>query len=361
MYHIKYRDLSVSKEDRQELLTSIDTVLSHGQFISGPETEDLETKLSEYLNARYVIGVSSGTDSLILALMALNIGQDDEVITSAMSFVATANAIEMVGAIPVFADIDADFNISCDSIKSLISKKTKAILPVHYGGKIANMKQINMLAKDNGLHVIEDASQAFGAQQNNHFSGTMSTIGCISLNPMKVLAALGEAGIVITNDQKIYEKLRLLRYNGVLPGKSCQLKGFNARLDTIQAAILLPRLKKIEKTIKRGIEIAEFYTQHLNEVVNVPKNDPLGRRVYYTYSVITQDRDSLKAFLEEASIETKIYHTAIPDEPAYKNAKGLFSNAQTLSKTKLAIPCHEKMTNQEVEYITNRILQFFNH
>ncbi len=241
---VPFLDLRIKDcEVRKEYLDAIEDVMLHGQFVIGPEVELFEKTVAEILNAKYAIAVSSGTDALILALRVLDIGIGDEVIIPAMSFVATANAVALLGAIPRLADIDDDFNISTDSIKKLINKKTKAIMPVHYAGKIANMEVINLIAKEHNLKVIEDASQAFCATRNNEYAGTIGDIGCISLNPMKILGGIGEAGIIITKKKDIYERLKTLRYNGLKNRSKCVEVSSNCKPDTIVCAVLLKQLK----------------------------------------------------------------------------------------------------------------------
>jgi len=296
----------------------------------------------------------------LLGLKALNIGEGDEVITSSMSFVASANAIAMTGATPVFADIQDDFNIDLNQLESLITSKTKAIMPVHYGGKVLNMSVLMELSKKHELPVIEDASQAFGAEWRDKKAGTFGTLGCISLNPMKPFSALGEAGIILTDDIELKEKIVALRYNGLIKKKSCNWISLNGRLDTIQAAMLIERLKRFENVVNRRRMIASYYNKQLKDHVDCPLESKHTKHVYYTYTIKTSLRDKLKKYMEEQGIEVKINHAVIMDEPAYKNkAIGKCEKARSLQTQKLSIPCNEKITDDEAEYITSTIKKFF--
>ena len=360
---VQFLDLSVSKnEDRKELLGAIDQVLRHGQIVLGQEVTEFEEKVAAYCGSKYAVGVNSGTDALFLGLKALDIGSNDEVITSSMSFVASANSIALTGATPVFADINDDLNMDPENLEALITSRTKVIMPVHYAGKIADMPAIQEIAERHGVCVVEDASQAFSAERNGQKAGTFGRIGCISLNPMKILAGIGEAGIVLTNDRRIKDKLIALRYNGLIDRQNCNWVSTNGRLDTIQAAILTKRLFHVEKIVKRRREIADFYNQKLKSLVECPKEEPGCNNVYYTYTVLSSEREKLKTFLESKDIEVKIYHPVIADEPAYKkSAIGKWNNARNLFKKKLALPCHEKLTNEEIKYVAYSVREFFNN
>jgi len=279
-----------------------------------------------------------------------------------MSFVASANAISLTGATPVFADVKDDFNICPSSIKKLITNKTKAIMPIHYGGKIADMNEINAIADEFNLQVIEDASQAFGAQYYGKYAGTLSHIGAISLNSMKILAALGDAGLILlNNNDKLYKEILSLRYNGLDENKACQKVSTNAKMDTIQAAVLLERINTVDLLIKRRREIASKYTKSLFNFVRVPTLEKHKKDVYFTYTILTEHRDTLLNYLTINHIEAKIYHTNLMDENAYKKHKGECKNARQLSKKKLALPCHENMSNSQVSYVIDTIISFFNN
>lgn len=358
---IPFLNLKVNnKAERREILAAVNMVLRHGRIVLGPEVSCFENKIAELCGRKYAVSVNSGTDALFLALRALHIGSGDEVITTSLSWVATANAIALTGATPVFADIRNDLNIDPASVQNLVTSRTKAIMPVHYTGKICAMPELLSIAKRHKLLVIEDAAQAFGASLKGKVSGSFGDIACFSMNPMKIYAACGEAGVVMTDSKNVYDRLVMLRYNGTINREKCVEPSLNARMDTVQAAILLKRLKKVEGVIKRRRQIAERYSKKLSGVVNVPVERKGEKDVYYTYTIRTARRDGLKKFLESKGIETRIQHPFLmPQQPAYRrNVKGCYANAKRIVKQVLCIPAHEKMTNKDVDYVAEYIRRF---
>lgn len=361
---VRYMNLSVtSKKKRMLFLKKFDELLSSGVFIMGEEVKLFEKKVAKFCASKYCIGVGSGTDALILSLLSCDIGYGDEVIVPDMSFVATANAVAMVGAKPIFCDIDDDFNINVSKIESLINDKTKAIIPVHYGGKIvAGIGQLLQIAKKYNLKVIEDASQAFGSQKNNKVAGTFGVIGCISLNPMKTLGGFGEAGIVLTDSKELYEKIKALRYNGLNEKKECIYRSFNGKIDTLQASFLSMKMDELEKVLKKRKKIFAYYNKHLNKFVTVPKIDKDEKLSYYSYTILIdpEDRDNLFKYLLKNNIEAKINHLSIHQEQAYQEKDIILENSLRLSAMKIALPCHENLKFIEVKYIVKSIKSFFN-
>lgn len=358
---VPFLDLRIPDAERRELLAAVETVFRHGRLVLGPEVQELERQVASRCGRKYAAGVNSGTDALFFALKSLGIGAGDEVITTALSWVATANAIAMTGATPVFADIRDDLNIDPASVGRLIGPKTKAILPVHYTGKVCAMAPLMGLAKKHGLHLVEDAAQAFDARHLGQKAGAFGVIGCFSMNPMKVFAACGEAGMAVTDREDIYEKLIALRYNGAVNRETCIQPSLNGRLDTLQAAILLCRLKGVEAIIQKRREIAGWYAERLAGVVGIPAEADGEWDVYYTYTIRASRRDELKAFLETKGIETKIQHPLLmPEQPAYRTGvKGESSNAQRLVKQVLCIPGNEKITKDDVDYVAAAIQEFY--
>lgn len=359
---VPFLDLRITDDyARQELLSAIDTVFRHGRLIMGPEVQELERQVAARCSRKYAVGVNSGTDALFLGLKSLGIGPGDEVITTALSWVATANAIALTGATPVFADIRDDLNIDPASVQRLITPGTKAIMPVHYTGKVCQMSVLMQLAEEHGLLVIEDASQAFGACHHGRKAGSFGEIACFSMNPMKVFAACGEAGMVLTDREDIYHCLIALRYNGTVNREECIAVSLNGRLDTLQAAILLKRLANVEHIIPKRREIAAWYNERLAGVVETPKEAEGEWDVYYTYTIRATHRDELKAFLEAKGIETKIQHPYLmPQQPVYREtARGEFPNAQRLVKQVLCIPANEKITREDVDYVAACIREFY--
>jgi len=359
---VAFLDLRITDEKyRRELVSVVDTVLSHGRLVMGPEVTELESAVAKYCNRRYAVGVGSGTDALFLAIRALDIGPGDEVITTCLSWIATANAIALSGATPVFADVLDDLNINPESVAKLITKKTKAIVPVHYTGKICRMDELLELAKKHDIHVIEDASQAFGATLNSRVSGSMGAIGCFSLNPMKIFAAFGEAGIIVTDRDDLRDRLTSLRYNGTINRETCVEPSLNGRIDTIHAALLLKQLPRVEALVNRRREIADYYNKSLVDVVHVPSQRDGERDVFYTFIVRTPRRDELKAYLESSGIETKIQHPLLmSDQPAYHNAgRSPCPNGSNIVKEILCIPVHEKLVDHDIRYVSSTIHDFF--
>ena len=342
-------------------LKAAENVLKHGRLVNGPEVHAFEMAFAARVGRRYAIGVSSGTDALVLALRAMNIGKGDDVIVPALSFVATANAIKIVGAEPVFCDIGDDLNIDPAEIEHLILPRTKAIMPVHWAGRICAVERIGTIAKTYHLKVIEDASQAFGAAFEHTTLGIRPDAICYSMNPMKTLGALGEAGIIVTDDKDIYERLDPLRYQGVKNKEVCHNLSGNHRLDTIQAAMLLVRLARFDKLLDTRRKIAKFYDLRLRGLVDTPKEWVHEKLAYYTYTIQCDRRDRLKDFLAQRGIETKIQHPFLmPEQPLYKqHARGTWSHAKYLMNRVLCIPIHEKLTDGQMWHVVNSIADFY--
>jgi dTDP-4-amino-4,6-dideoxygalactose transaminase len=358
---VPFLDLRVpSGSERDEFLEALKVVLNHGRIIMGPEVLQLENTLATKIGIDYGIGTGSGTAALILALKGFRIGPGDEVITTPFSFVATSSAIVTVGATPIFADISDDLNIDPTTIEPLITSRTKAILPVHWAGRVCDMDKIMSIAKRHELLVIEDCSQACSAEYKNKKAGGFGNAGCFSFNSMKVLASLGEAGMVVTSDKSAAERMMVLRANGIQSDDTCIEVSQNFKMDTIQAAFILVRLKRLEHIIEQRRIIAEFYDQALDNNCQTPKIFD-GRHAYYTYTIQIDNRDKLYDFLAQREIETSIQHRSIiPEHPAFKNA--YISNcpyAEKLSKRVLCLPANEKISSQQRRYVADSVNLFF--
>ena len=359
---VPFLDLRVADDaERRELTDAVETVLRHGRFVFGPEVEELEGRLAAACGRRFAVGVGSGTDALILGLKSLGIGPGDEVITTPLSFVATVNAIRFVGAVPVFADVGDDLNLNPDSIDSLVTQATKAILPVHWTGRVCRMAEIMALAERHGLMVVEDCCQAFGASRNGAPAGSFGAVGCFSMNPMKVFAACGEAGFVVTEGEDTAETLRALRYNGMVDRDVCGYVSHNARLDTVHAAMLLKRLERYPDVVAKRRDTALFYDGALAGVVEPPPIDEGGASVYYTYTVLAEERDRLRAHLAEKGIETKVQHLPLmPDQPAHRaSAPSDCPNARRLMERALSLPVSEKVSAAQRQYVADCIRAFY--
>ncbi|MEA2944817.1 MAG: hypothetical protein QOI40_147 [Alphaproteobacteria bacterium] len=361
MIKVPFLDLRVTDDDeRRELLDAVEKVLLHGRILLGPEVDELQQQVARRVGTKYAIGCNSGTDALIIAMRALGIGAGDEVIVPALSFIATANAVLLCGGQPVFADLGEDLNIDIDSMESLITPATKAIIPVHWAGRMCDMERLVAIANRRNLHVVEDASQSFDASFQGRKAGTYGIMGCFSMNSMKVFASLGEAGIIVTDDAKLYERCVSLRYHGLINREYCTALAQNSRLDTLQAAALLVRLKRLDGIIEKRRKNAVYYNRHLGNSVTVPLERPDERHVYYTYTIQSDRRDALKDHLESNGIEVKIQHPLLmPQHPIYANrAKGSWSKADNLIKRVLCIPANEKLAPEQLATVADAVLSF---
>ena len=361
MEKVRFLDLSVSNpEERKELLDAIDGVLKHGRLVLGPEVEEFERRVAAYCGRKHCIGVGSGTDALILGLKALDIGPGDEVITTPLSWLATGSAILLNGATAVFCDIDNSLNMDPATIESLITPKTKAILPVHFTGRLCRMTEIMDIAKRHGLLVIEDCAQAFGALYQDRPAGSFGDMACFSLNAMKILAALGDAGLVVTDDPKAAERLDALRHSGVVNREYSVELSHNCRLDTVQAAALLKRLDRFEELVERRRAIAGKYRRELAGVVQTVPEAPGYRDVYYTFPVRTPRRDALQAWLLENGIETRIQHPLVMnDQPSFQGrSRGISPKASQIVHELICLPASEKLSDEQQDYVIGKVREF---
>ena len=296
---IDYIDLSMSEDEyEKEISPLLKRVFLKGNFVGGDEVEEFEKNFSKYIGSKYAISLNSGTDALILSLKALDISCGDEVITVSNSFISTANAIKWVGAEAVFVDIGNDLLIDTSKIKRAINKKTKAIIPVHLMGLACDMSEINKIAKEYGLKVIEDAAQSVGSLYEGQKTGTLGDIGAFSLHPLKNLGGIGDGGIVTTDNEDLANKIRMLRNNGLKSRDTLEVVGIVSRLDSINATVLDYRLKKVDKIIHERREKAKLYNTLLKSVLPI-KEDTKRVHSYHTFVIICEKRDELKEFLKE--------------------------------------------------------------
>ena len=352
---------------RNELLKSVEDVLKHGRILLGPEVTEFEEKVAKETGVKYAVGLSSGSSALYLALKCLDIGPGDEVITSPLTWIITGNAIVECGATPVFVDINDDFNINPDAIERAISKKTKAIIPVHFTGLMCEMDRICEIAKRNNIHIIEDAAQAYGAKSKSKNSGSFSSVGIFSMNSMKVLGGFGEAGAAVTDNAEYYEKLKILRYTGTKsdPNKiitnEAIYPSLNHKIDTVHAAMLLVMMKHLPERMRRRQEIANRYNTSLNNIVTCPNFIKGDTHALYTYVIQAVNRDGLMKYLNENGVETKIYHKPlVSDAPIYKQyVKEDTPNARRVLSRFLSIPGHEKLSNTQIDYVIEKITYFY--
>lgn len=360
MRHIPYVDLKRQHLPiREEVLAAVSRVISHGNFILGEEVEQFETATAAYCGTRYAIGVNSGTDALFLCLKAYGVGPGDEVITVPNSFLATASAIIAVGATPVFVDAREDMNIDPERIEDKITKRTKAIIPVHLTGRPADMDPITRTAQAHHLCVIEDAAQAIGARYKGRRVGSLGHCGCFSLHPLKTLNACGDGGIITTDDEELHASLIQLRNIGLKNRNESDLWGYNSRLDTLQAAILLVKLKYLDIWIEQRRNNAAYYRRYLEEMVEVPSERDFEESVYHTFIIRTERRAELQDYLEKKGVGTRI-HYPIPihlqqaaRSLGYK--RGDFPVCERLAQTSLSLPVYQGLTREELGYVVDRI------
>lgn len=350
---------------KDKLLVAVGKVLDHGRFILGEEVEVFEKRFAQLCGVPYALGVNSGTDALILALRVLNIGPGDEVITVANSFVSSASCIVGVGARPVFVDVREDLMMDPPLIEKAISPRTKAILPVHWTGRPADMSPIMDIAKKHNLFVIEDCAQAVNAQYKGQKVGSFGDVGCFSLHPLKTLNACGDGGVLTTHNGELSQKLRALRDNGFSARYECIYWSNNSRLDTMQAAMLLVKLDYLEEWTQERQNNARFYQNRLANLpqVRVPVDEPGISAVYHTFIIQVEDRDELQNFLTEKGIGTKI-HYAVPihRQPVAKSLgykPGSLPNTERQAKKVLSLPVYPELEREMLEYVANNICDFY--
>lgn len=367
---VKLLDISASYH---QILNDVENEIADttrtGQFILGSKVLELEERIAEYCQAKYAVGVSSGTDALLIALMTAGIGEGDEVITSPYTFFATAGSIVRAGAKPVFADInDVTFNIKAEHIERCITPKTKAIMPVHLYGQCADMEPIMELAKKHNLVVIEDAAQSIGSEYKNKRAGSLGDMGCFSFFPAKNLGAFGDGGIVTTSSDELYERLKVLRVHGSKPKYYHKSIGGNFRLDALQAGVVKAKLNYLEGWTDKRQQNATLYNQllqqnALTQYIQLPP-EVFPRHVFNQYVIRAGNRrDELRAFLNENKIGCEIYYP-LPlhvqecfQSLGYK--KGDFPESEKAANETLALPISHEITPPQQEYIVGKIRKFF--
>lgn len=350
-------------EIRDELLAAINRVMDSGGFILGNEVANFEKQIAKYCNVKYAVGLNSGTDALFLTLKAYGIGHGDEVITAPNSFLATASIIVAAGAKPVFADIKEDFNIDPNEIAKKITRNTRAIIPIHLTGKPADMEPILKLAKEYNLKVIEDAAQAIGAEYHGKKIGSLGDVGCFSMHPLKTLNACGDAGMVTTNNEKVYQTLMQLRNIGLKNRNESDLWGYNSRLDGLQAAILGVKIKYLEAWTKDRIKNAVYYIDNLKDIVKTPALIKNERAVFHTFVIQAECRDELQKYLQKNGIETRV-HYPIPIHlqraaKKYGYKEGDYPVCERVVKRILTLPIYQGLSKNDLAYVVQKIRKFY--
>jgi UDP-2-acetamido-2-deoxy-ribo-hexuluronate aminotransferase len=342
----------------------IQAVLDHGQYILGPEVREVEERLAARTGTKYCISCASGTDALLLAMMALGIGLGDEVITPPFTFFATGEMIALLGAVPVFADIDPiTYNIDPEKIEAAISPRTRAIMPVSLYGQAAAMAAINAIAARHHLPVIEDAAQSFGALYNGRHSGNLSTIGCTSFFPSKPLGCYGDGGACFTNDDTLATAIFELRNHGQDRRYHHTRIGINGRMDTLQAAILLAKLNVFDEELLARNEAANRYTALLKDAVQTPSVSPDCTSVWAQYTIEVDEREAVESAMREAGIPTAVhYPVALHLQPVFSSLReqsglgtGSFPHAERAADRVLSLPLHPYLTPGDIQRVTDAV------
>jgi dTDP-4-amino-4,6-dideoxygalactose transaminase len=376
---VPFFDLSVQfKSIEDEIKSAAEEVFRTQQFIMGSQVQTLEKTIAQYCRTPYAIGVASGSDALLLSLMALGIRRGDEVLIPPFTFFATAGAVSRLGAVPVFVDIDqGTYNMDPSKIEEKMTPRTKAIIPVHLFGQCADMDPLLNIAKKKNLFVIEDAAQALGAEYKSmpasegRRAGQMGDFGCFSFYPTKNLGAFGDAGMIVTNNSELAEKVRLLRIHGSQPKYFHKEIGINSRLDTLQAAILLVKFKYLEKWTTERQKRAERYQLLLKDLpssVNgfkLPTIQYQNRHIFHQYVIRVPERDRLRQFLTEEGIGTDIYYPVpLHLQECYsflKYRQGDLPNSEKASEEVLALPIFPELTEDQQTAVVDRIKRFYKH
>jgi dTDP-4-amino-4,6-dideoxygalactose transaminase len=354
---------------KDEIREAMDRVIQSQMFILGPEVEALEKEIAAYCGCKHAVGVTSGTDALLVSMMALDIGPGDEVITSPFTFFSTVGSILRLGAKVVFADIDPiTFNIDPDEVAKHVGSRTKAIIPVHLFGQCADMDPLIELARDRGIPLIEDAAQAIGAEYKGRRAGSMGTLGCFSFFPSKNLGAFGDGGMVTTNSAELADHIRVMRDQGAKPKYYHKVVGGNFRLAALQAAVLRVKLKYLDGWHEKRRANAAFYTQRLTEsgaaeAFVIPPRIVNEKHVFNQYVLQAEKRDLLRAYLQENGVSTEVYYPVPIHLQECLNQGGFkagdFPISEAASNKVLALPIYPELTEEQKSYVVERIREFY--
>lgn len=354
---------------RDDLRLAVLRVLDSNHYIGGPEIENFEREIASYCGAKYAIGVSSGTDALLVSLMAIKLGPGDEVIVPSYTFFSTAGSVSRLGAKPVFCDIDPiSFNINVEQVAQLVSKKTKAIIPVHLFGQSAEMEEITRISEEHGLKVIEDAAQAVGAKYRMKMVGSLGTFGCLSFFPSKNLGGIGDGGLVMTNDSNFYELLLSLRQHGATQRYYHSRIGGNFRIDAIQAAALRIKLRHLDEWTKLRRYNANYYINGLNELeikghIKLPVEMPDNFHVYNQFVIRAVKRNELQQYMDTHGIGTAIYYPLpLHLQECFKESglvRGDLPASERASEETLALPIFPGLTDDQMNLVVETIQRFY--
>ncbi len=360
---VNFVDLKKMHEPiKEELNSAINEIIDNTAFVLGNPVSSFEENFASYCNTKFAVGVNSGTAALHLALLSLGIKKGDEVITVPNTFFATAEAIFHANAKPVFVDAREDsFNLDYEKLEEKITEKTKAIIPVHLFGQACDMKPIKEIAEKHSLSVIEDSCQSHGAEYNGKKTGSLGDLACFSFYPAKNLGAFGEGGMITSSNEELIEKARILRAHGESPKNNHRFVGYNYRLESLQAAILNVKLKKLDTWNSMRRNAAKKYNALLGETKGLilPKEMPYAKHVYHLFVARTKERDKLQDFLKQNEIFTgQHYPVPIHLQPACSSLgykKGAFPVAEKLMSELFSMPMHPFLTDEEIEFTAEKI------
>ena len=362
---VRYSYLPQQFEECEDLWDQLKQLVSEGNFTLGKPLEEFEANFAKLIGTKFAIGVNSGTDAIKLSLKALGIGPGDEVITAANTFVATVGAIAEVGATPILVDCDDTFCMNVDLVEDQISEKTKAIVPVHFTGYMTDMRKLRPLADQYNLLVVEDACQSILGAIEGRNAGTWGQCGAFSLHPLKNINVWSDGGIIVTDDEKIASKLRLIRNHGLLDRDTVLSLGYNSRLDTIQAVVGNWLLPQAEYICNQRIKNAEYYDHFLSQIeqIRIPPRPELYKIVYHLYIVFAENRDQLLNFCIEREIEAKIhYPVPIYLQPALRHLnfrKGDFPVTDSHAKQIITFPCDQHLELDQIDYVIKTVSEFY--
>ena len=352
------------KEEGKAIIKIVEKVLSKGNLILTKEVQNFEKSICKFTGAKFCLGLNSGTDALMMSLWSSGIKRGDEGITSPISFVATANSIIHVGAKPVFVDVGDDLNINPDLIEAVITKNTKAIMPVHWTGRVCETDKIIKIAKKYKLKIIEDAAQATGAYYKGRHAGTFGKISAFSTHPLKNLNALGDGGFIITNEKKLYDKIKLYRSHGLEGRDDAKIIGVNSRLDSLNAEVLSFRLKKLKNIINRRKRNINYYKKYIKtdkvKILNDGKNE---KNAYVMFVTLAENRNKLQEYLKKFNIQSLLYYPTplhLHNSMKYLGyKKGSLINAERITSKVISFPHHQHLTEKQIKFVSEKINKFY--
>ena len=364
----KHNYLGKQFSDYKKIFKKIGKIVKQNDFTLGTEVDIFENNISKLLNAKYVVAVGSGTDALMLSLKAAGVNPGSEVITTSFTFYATIGAIVTLGAKPIYVDIRDDFNIDPTKIEKKITKKTKAILPVHWSGRVCDMKSLSKISKKYNIPIVEDACHAITAKKGNEYAGKFGDFGCFSLHPLKNLNVWGDGGYIVVKKKNDYKYLQLLRNHGLVNRNKNLIFGYNSRLDTIQAVVANHLLKKLKNITNKRISNSNFLDKTLskNKFIEITEREKNSKEVFHLYCAKVKkqkDRDKLINHLRKNKIDAKIhYPVAMHLQPASKKIKAHKVNlpkTEDISKRVFSLPVHEYISKKELKKMINLINDFY--